>query len=220
MGRKAYTEIGAPPAELFAREFVCRIIRARGNSQYEIDVPAVSAAAVREMCGSPGDGPLQVIAAMPPRFRNTVYAKRGGFVVITVKEVVLSGAESGVEADHSAEPEPEPEHSAVPSAVPDPAKPKKKGKKHGKNPLKEKLLSKKPSESPVVVAPPPPNSTFSNTTVAEITNIVVGPRAWEKMPYWPAEYVTASKGWDESSDEEGYVPPKDLPSSDEDVEYY
>lgn len=310
MGRKEYTQIGAPADQLYPREFIAKIIRARGNSLYDIQVPSVSVEQVRELCGVPKDvvlsdsstentlfntataasdsssvaaatagkeaedekdgnekregTVLNLVAEMPPKFRNTLYAKRGGFVVITIKDDIKlsykSLADLSVSATASS---PVSESATTPldsdqASSPDASdlasdkdqkdgqKPKKgKGKKNlkGKNPLKEKLLlakqkkdlektkaSAETEEQEKAKEAENSNKTFQNTPVAEITNIVMGARTWQKMAYWPEEYNTASKGWDqddklssdeESNEDDGYLPPRDLPpSDDENVEYY
>ncbi|KAF2227097.1 hypothetical protein BDZ85DRAFT_316512 [Elsinoe ampelina] len=57
-----------------------------------------------------------------------------------------------------------------------------------------------------------------NKIAGEIVNIVRDEKRWMKMGYWPAEFKTGRRGWEESDSEEervGMMPPSDSEGEDE-----
>lgn len=185
--------------------------------------------------------PISLIAEMPPVFRNNLFVKRGGYVIISIKPDVSLCYKDQVDTEASPESKLDSDSDSQTqqddSNQDDSADKKKKAKsgknkQKGKNPLKQKLLlakqqQQKDSSSSSSLLSGQSKKTLENAVVADIVNIVMAPRLWQKMDYWPQEYVSMSKGWDRDDalssddDEEDENPPRDLPpSDDEDVEYY
>lgn len=83
MGRKAQRvldEVGTPPDDL-GDQIIGSIVKPRGNSLYEVSVP--------ESHQSKAPEPV-LLVSMPPKFRNTVFVKRGGFVVVELYDDIDS----------------------------------------------------------------------------------------------------------------------------------
>lgn len=174
--RNVFQNLGTPPDELDDRTFIVKVVSARGNSLYNVQLPSsredkfkkiftytevtqpasskvdTQQAESTETSDSDSEssesedearqeltGPTFVVE-MPPKFRNTVFIKRGGLCVVTIYQEIV---------DLAAKPELD------------------SYKVHG-----------------------------------EISNIIRNEREWQKYPYWPAEYKRQTKGWDISSDEE------------------
>lgn len=66
----AAEETSTPPSALTATQSIARVIKAEGNSLYSCSLPEKNA----------------VLVELLPRFRNTIWIKRGGYVVIDTKE--------------------------------------------------------------------------------------------------------------------------------------
>lgn len=72
-------EIGEPPNELKPNEVIVSVVKLRGNNIYEVVVPASESQRLKL-------DNEELLASMPPKFRNTVFVRRGGYVVITLHE--------------------------------------------------------------------------------------------------------------------------------------
>jgi len=66
----AAEETSTPPSALEATQSIARVIKAEGNSLYSCTLP----------------NKTQVLVELPSRFRNTIWIKRGGYVLIDTKE--------------------------------------------------------------------------------------------------------------------------------------
>src|SRR5271170_7759516 len=55
-----------PPSELSESQFIARIVKPHGNSLYTVEMSSKS----------------ELLVELPMRFRNAVWVRRGGFVVI------------------------------------------------------------------------------------------------------------------------------------------
>jgi probable RNA-binding protein EIF1AD len=66
----AAEETSTPPSALTATQSIARVIKAEGNSLYSCTLPDKKT----------------VLVELLPRFRNTIWIKRGGYVVIDSKE--------------------------------------------------------------------------------------------------------------------------------------
>jgi len=66
----AAEETSTPPSALTATQSIARVIKAEGNSLYSCSLP---------------DKKI-VLVELLPRFRNTIWIKRGGYVLIDTKE--------------------------------------------------------------------------------------------------------------------------------------
>jgi probable RNA-binding protein EIF1AD len=66
----AAEETLTPPASLTTSQSIARVIKAEGNSLYSCTLP----------------NGTTVLAELESRFRNTIWIKRGGFVLIDSKE--------------------------------------------------------------------------------------------------------------------------------------
>ena len=66
----AAEETSTPPSALTATQSIARVIKAEGNSLYSCSLPEKKT----------------VLVELLPRFRNTIWIKRGGYVVIDTKE--------------------------------------------------------------------------------------------------------------------------------------
>lgn len=62
-----------PPDSLMPTQSIARFVKAEGNSVYTCSLP---------------DGKT-ILVELPSRFRNTVWMKRGGFVLIDTKEASM-----------------------------------------------------------------------------------------------------------------------------------
>lgn len=65
----AAEETSTPPAEIAPTQSIARVIKAAGNSLY--------------LCVLPGG--KEVLVELPSRFRNTIWIKRGGYVLVDTK---------------------------------------------------------------------------------------------------------------------------------------
>ena len=63
-------ETSTPPAALRETQAIARVIKAEGNSLYSCSLPDQKT----------------VLVELPSRFRNTIWIKRGGYVLIDTKE--------------------------------------------------------------------------------------------------------------------------------------
>lgn len=66
----AAEETSTPPSALTDTQSIARVIKAEGNSLYSCSLPDKKT----------------VLVELPPRFRNTIWIKRGGYVIIDTKE--------------------------------------------------------------------------------------------------------------------------------------
>lgn len=66
----AAAETSTPPPALTATQSIARIMKAEGNSLYSCSLPDQK----------------NILVELPSRFRNTIWIKRGGFVLIDTKE--------------------------------------------------------------------------------------------------------------------------------------
>ncbi|CAL3962832.1 hypothetical protein PZA11_000123 [Diplocarpon coronariae] len=66
----AADETTTPPSELTATQTIARVVKAEGNSLYSCSLPNQKI----------------VLVELESRFRNTIWLKRGGFVLIDTKE--------------------------------------------------------------------------------------------------------------------------------------
>ena len=66
----AAEETSTPPSALEATQSIARVIKAEGNSLYSCTLP----------------NKTQVLVELPSRFRNTIWIRRGGYVLIDTKE--------------------------------------------------------------------------------------------------------------------------------------
>lgn len=65
----AAQESTTPPDELTHTQFVARVIKAEGNSLYTCELPNGKTA----------------IVELEPRFRNTIFIRRGGYVLVDLE---------------------------------------------------------------------------------------------------------------------------------------
>lgn len=89
-------ELGEPPSELRDNEVLVSVIKPRGNNLYDVSVPASEV----ERCpllSSEDHKSLAILVNMPPKFRNTIFVKRGGHAIISLYED--SEEESKVKGD-------------------------------------------------------------------------------------------------------------------------
>lgn len=66
----AADETSTPPISLTATQSIAKVVKASGNSLYACTLP---------------DG-KEILVELPSRFRNTIWIKRGGFVLVEVKD--------------------------------------------------------------------------------------------------------------------------------------
>lgn len=66
----AAEETSTPPTALTSTQHIARIIKAEGNSLYTCTLPSKQ----------------PILVELESRFRNTIWLKRGGYVVIDTKE--------------------------------------------------------------------------------------------------------------------------------------
>jgi len=66
----AAEETSTPPPSLTTTQSIARVIKAEGNSLYSCSLPDEKT----------------VLVELPSRFRNTIWIKRGGYVLIDTKE--------------------------------------------------------------------------------------------------------------------------------------
>lgn len=62
----AAEETSTPPDELTVTQSIAQVVKAEGNSLYR--------------CGLPGG--KEILVELPSRFRNTIWIKRGGYVLV------------------------------------------------------------------------------------------------------------------------------------------
>ncbi|KAH6676704.1 hypothetical protein B0J14DRAFT_359583 [Halenospora varia] len=68
--QSAAEETSTPPSALTNTQSIARVIKAEGNNLYSCSLPNKNT----------------VLVELPSRFRNTIWIKRGGYVVIDTKE--------------------------------------------------------------------------------------------------------------------------------------
>jgi probable RNA-binding protein EIF1AD len=66
----AAEETATPPSALTATQSIARVIKAEGNSLYSCYLPDQK----------------RILVELLPRFRNTIWIKRGGYVLVDTKE--------------------------------------------------------------------------------------------------------------------------------------
>lgn len=66
----AAEETSTPPNALTPAQSIARVLKAEGNSLYSCTLPS----------GAP------ILVELPSRFRNTIWIKRGGFVLVDTKD--------------------------------------------------------------------------------------------------------------------------------------
>ena len=66
----AAEETSTPPSSLTPTQAIARVIKAEGNSLYSCTLPDQET----------------ILVELPSRFRNTIWIKRGGYVLIDTKE--------------------------------------------------------------------------------------------------------------------------------------
>lgn len=66
----AAEETSTPPLALTATQSIARVIKATGNSLYSCSLPTGS----------------EILVELPSRFRNTIWIKRGGYVLVDTKD--------------------------------------------------------------------------------------------------------------------------------------
>jgi len=66
----AAEETSTPPLTLTATQSIARVIKAEGNSLYSCSLPDQK----------------KILVELPSRFRNTIWIKRGGYVLIDTRE--------------------------------------------------------------------------------------------------------------------------------------
>jgi probable RNA-binding protein EIF1AD len=59
-------ETSSPPTELSPTQAIARVVKATGNSLYSVEIPSGKT----------------FLVELPSRFRNTIWIKRGGYVLI------------------------------------------------------------------------------------------------------------------------------------------
>lgn len=65
----AADETSTPPSTLTATQSIARVIKATGNSLYSCTLP----------------NGTEILVELPSRFRNTIWIKRGGYVLVDIK---------------------------------------------------------------------------------------------------------------------------------------
>jgi probable RNA-binding protein EIF1AD len=66
----AAEETSTPPTALTATQSIARVIKATGNSLYACNLP----------------NNKEILVELPSRFRNTIWIKRGGYVLVDTKD--------------------------------------------------------------------------------------------------------------------------------------
>jgi probable RNA-binding protein EIF1AD len=66
----AAEETSTPPAALTATQSIARVIKATGNSLYSCHLP----------------NNKEILVELPSRFRNTIWIKHGGYVLVDTKD--------------------------------------------------------------------------------------------------------------------------------------
>jgi probable RNA-binding protein EIF1AD len=68
--KAAADETSTPPSVLTLTQSIACVVKATGNHLYECTLP----------------NGKQILAELPPRFRNTIWIKRGGYVLVDSKD--------------------------------------------------------------------------------------------------------------------------------------
>jgi probable RNA-binding protein EIF1AD len=63
-------ETSTPPPSLTSTQSIARVLKATGNSLYSCTLP----------------GGKEILVELPSRFRNTIWIKRGGYVLVEAKD--------------------------------------------------------------------------------------------------------------------------------------
>jgi probable RNA-binding protein EIF1AD len=90
--QRLFDSLGNPPDEIKPFEVIGSVIKPRGNSLYDISIPSSEWVKVESISKSNIDQDLgsenkSILASMPPKFRNTIFVKRGGFVVVELYQL-------------------------------------------------------------------------------------------------------------------------------------
>lgn len=67
-----------PPDTLPADHLIARVVKAIGNNLYNVELPSASASTSTTLLSPPPP----TLAELNPRFRNTIYLKRGSYIVL------------------------------------------------------------------------------------------------------------------------------------------
>lgn len=84
---RLFESTGSPPDNLGPNEFIACIVKARGNSLYDVKLATSQSESIESLHQINRDGKGQeetIVVSMPPKFRNTIFVKRGGFVLIAL----------------------------------------------------------------------------------------------------------------------------------------
>ena len=85
MGRKRDTDslVTDPPDTLAQGQLICKVDSICGNNIYSVVCPPVASTTTDSSLGAPGlKSGSKVLVELPPRFRNTLWIRRGGFVLV------------------------------------------------------------------------------------------------------------------------------------------
>jgi probable RNA-binding protein EIF1AD len=63
-------DTSTPPSALTPTQSIARVVKATGNHLYECTLP----------------NGKEILVELPPRFRNTIWIKRGGYVLVDTKD--------------------------------------------------------------------------------------------------------------------------------------
>lgn len=81
---RLFDSIGTPPDRLEPNQLIACIVKARGNSLYEVRIAASQFKQLEKILHNKVESEQDaiVVVSMPPRFRNTIFVKRGGYILI------------------------------------------------------------------------------------------------------------------------------------------
>ncbi|CAN6659273.1 hypothetical protein TRVA0_031S01046 [Trichomonascus vanleenenianus] len=96
--------VGTPPDELNDSQVIGTIIKPRGSNLFEFLIPTSHWGKVikkfdLEKETGKSDEDRTILISMPPKFRNTVFVKRGGYVLVELYEPSELEGEGKVKAD-------------------------------------------------------------------------------------------------------------------------
>jgi probable RNA-binding protein EIF1AD len=82
--QRLFDSLGEPVDTLGSNEVIAKVIKARGNNLYEVEITRTDSSKLASLVRQDKltTELYKTLVLMPPKFRNTIFVKRGGFVVI------------------------------------------------------------------------------------------------------------------------------------------
>jgi probable RNA-binding protein EIF1AD len=80
---RLFESIGTPPDKLEPNHVIACIVKARGNSLYDVRLAPTQ---YKQLLSTELNDEKEsaIVVSMPPKFRNTIFVKRGGYILVAL----------------------------------------------------------------------------------------------------------------------------------------